>query len=1178
MANTTPSNKASSKAKLSLPAEWQEADDKNFLMARSAMMPCRLPFSPRSRHEPHQHPSQRMTPHPTTQRVDDIDMPAVPVGTASVDTANTSFNPYQAARTSLTPKDPSSKPSMGTRVRSVGFADDLNIGSSTSNLDDGEKGKLHSGNNTENVPPQGILKQSIKDTTHRVRSPSNYAESYATKSHYTLDQVISSQFENEATTHILAALEKGSIDDSMDRLNFISKGWYEQATWTSEEKNESEGDDLSRPKVMSNKTGEGDDVGASSSQEPSDYRYTPSLSPITSSGRLDASRDSFLQRVQMSRDHHDSSDPQSSSVSYPVWQRPKANRTRSTSGVSSKSTTVGEGSCHRDQQKNVHDRDGEGTDEGTAHHDRIKSQASIETNTTANLADRLRSLQKGAAFVNRPSFQNDSNREVGAEALGARPKSSGDKLVDAIVRVKPPKHKKWGRRAKNEYYQLVVPLYPKLRKSLSRTIFLIVLPCLTVASILFYRFENPMAGETKTSLSWWIVFLGVRQMVILELTKIGQIFWIEILALRSSLFQMIVGPYISLIFIMSKGWPYVIFFWAISDFCFLYGDGQFAKHWLFWQSQFDIFNSNNPVDGVTDSTAYLRILCIMIFVGGAVSLKRLTISLFLGRRTVDHFGGELEKIMAKMILIGEVANLAMDIEATNMSPSHSPVNGDEDEKILRFKEFVRNDKSSSSDLNKSNLESWEESFSVSVKGPKKENSLRVSNKSSKLSVGANSDAPSDFVNKKMTATSKNAKLILLLSEWEEPEIKMTKRAKATVQDLLQFRRAVSYMDDKYPFSHAFGPASTREMCVDSSQQVYGRLMESAEDGATAMPFTVFSVLATDESGELQNGRMRSLIRLFRPDRQGNLTKLDFVQSIDAVYKELRLLRASIANSAQIDLAFERVINFFYFFFVGIIAVLIWGINVFPFLLSSTTYFLGLSFLFGAAASNYFEGLLLIFLRRPYDIGDRIALSLPFLDTNPDGSSTWFVEKVSLFTTTVRFATTNEVATYSNGSIAPMRIINANRSPKAIIHILMKFWLETPFQRIKVFRTALENFVNARPREWVALVGFRATRVEADFGYVEYRIICQHREAWQNIGPILQSKADLSSFSLEVSKKLDLRYVSPPMPVKLTAPGFNHSGLISNYSSENETKEPRSAENTLTADDLQDVAALFEIRE
>ncbi|KAL7465006.1 hypothetical protein ACHAXS_005337, partial [Conticribra weissflogii] len=224
--------------------------------------------------------------------------------------------------------------------------------------------------------------------------------------------------------------------------------------------------------------------------------------------------------------------------------------------------------------------------------------------------------------------------------------------------------------------------------------------------------------------------------------------------------------------------------------------------------------------------------------------------------------------------------------------------------------------------------------------------------------------------------------------------------------------------------------------------------------------------------------------------------------------------------------------------------------------------------------------------RPYDIGDRIATSNPATDTNPNGSSTWFVEKVSLFSTTVRFATTNEVATYSNGSLASLRIINANRSPKAIVSIVIKFGLETPFQKIKVFRAAVENFVNARPREWVALVGFRATRVEADFGYVEYKIVCQHREAWQNIGPILQSKADLSSFCLEVSKKLEMRYESPPMPVNLTASGMNFRGLLedldlvtsSGDGFEHDTRQQKVAENNLSADDLQDVAALFEIRE
>ena len=51
--------------------------------------------------------------------------------------------------------------------------------------------------------------------------------------------------------------------------------------------------------------------------------------------------------------------------------------------------------------------------------------------------------------------------------------------------------------------------------------------------------------------------------------------------------------------------------------------------------------------------------------------------------------------------------------------------------------------------------------------------------------------------------------------------------------------------------------------------------------------------------------------------------------------------------------------------------------------------------------------------------------------------------------------------------------------------------------------------------------------------LEYVIVVTHREMWQNIGPILSSQADLASFSLEVSKKLDLRYHQPPKPVHLS---------------------------------------------
>jgi hypothetical protein len=67
----------------------------------------------------------------------------------------------------------------------------------------------------------------------------------------------------------------------------------------------------------------------------------------------------------------------------------------------------------------------------------------------------------------------------------------------------------------------------------------------------------------------------------------------------------------------------------------------------------------------------------------------------------------------------------------------------------------------------------------------------------------------------------------------------------------------------------------------------------------------------------------------------------------------------------------------------------------------------------------------------------------------------------------------------------------------------------------------------------ALNGFRATRVEQDAGFIEYIVCLGHRNSWQDIGPILQSKADVASYCLELAKKLEMRYTAPPLPVNLS---------------------------------------------
>ena len=138
--------------------------------------------------------------------------------------------------------------------------------------------------------------------------------------------------------------------------------------------------------------------------------------------------------------------------------------------------------------------------------------------------------------------------------------------------------------------------------------------------------------------------------------------------------------------------------------------------------------------------------------------------------------------------------------------------------------------------------------------------------------------------------------------------------------------------------------------------------------------------------------------------------------------------------------------------------------------------------------------------------------------------------------TIVYGTTQEVATCSNGSLANSRIINASRSPQAVLNILLKFPIDVPLKKVEIFKGALESFIKSRPREWLTFTAFRPTRVEADQGFVEYIVIAQHREKWSAIGALLQSRAELASFSLEVSKKMDMRYIPPALPVDLNMSG------------------------------------------
>jgi small-conductance mechanosensitive channel len=133
-----------------------------------------------------------------------------------------------------------------------------------------------------------------------------------------------------------------------------------------------------------------------------------------------------------------------------------------------------------------------------------------------------------------------------------------------------------------------------------------------------------------------------------------------------------------------------------------------------------------------------------------------------------------------------------------------------------------------------------------------------------------------------------------------------------------------------------------------------------------------------------------------------------------------------------------------------------------------------------------EGILLIAVTRPYDLGDRIyigpadTVAMGSGSTVDVSSHTWFVEDITLTTTTLRFARTNEVSILHNSSIIGSKIINCNRSPGAIV--LMDISLHISIfegQNLDGFVSALQKYVETHPRIWDSLVFCRHDAIDAD---------------------------------------------------------------------------------------------------
>ena len=368
-----------------------------------------------------------------------------------------------------------------------------------------------------------------------------------------------------------------------------------------------------------------------------------------------------------------------------------------------------------------------------------------------------------------------------------------------------------------------------------------------------------------------------------------------------------------------------------------------------------------------------------------------------------------------------------------------------------------------------------------------------------------------------------------------------------MRDILRFRRALSFFGDTYPFGQEYGPASTRDESIESSHTLYGRLLRRAPQ-KSVLPFETLAALALDKDGKEDVAKLNFLRKRFRPDAANNLSLFAFVQSCDTIYKKLRFFKASFDNASVISNVLERIINALFFFLLLLVLLALVKVNPSTVLLPATSVLVSLSFALGASISKYVEGIFLIAVRRPYDLGDRIFFSAAegLLPEPSVTSKSWFVEDISLTTTTLRYSRTNEVSTVPNWAIASSRIVNCNKSQLAAIFIEQNMHVSILDDgNLTAFRAKLDQYVSDRPRHWHSVSSCRHVDFDAASEKVRMVISVRHRNSWQDASRIKTHRADLARFVHDISKAMNIHYDEPPPQQVLYYGGALREGGLTN---------------------------------
>ncbi len=155
----------------------------------------------------------------------------------------------------------------------------------------------------------------------------------------------------------------------------------------------------------------------------------------------------------------------------------------------------------------------------------------------------------------------------------------------------------------------------------------------------------------------------------------------------------------------------------------------------------------------------------------------------------------------------------------------------------------------------------------------------------------------------------------------------------------------------------------------------------------------FSSLLANSGFEKDNDLKSAAKKWFDQNDVGELTEDDCMHNVEAIYRERKNLVLALNDIASVTQAMGDFLDFIIFFLMFFLVLIVFSQgSLAPVTVTLATLFVAFSFLVADTAKAMASSFVFVFIRYPFDVGDRISFDL-------NGTS-MFVQKINLLNTTV----------------------------------------------------------------------------------------------------------------------------------------------------------------------------------